>query len=177
MIFALLLNFALASDFVSLQVSDFHYQAIQPSASCSLLLHREKERAKVIREYIHLKNLPMHDPMRRILEMNHLMSNKLFLDVEDWQDELIEVYLNVEMPDDLQKAVENYGLENLYFSIEADGVNWRGFAFNFPEEFSFSLYPNHRSIGISYLIYRSEECFGSIKLPSVKWSSEYVNTP
>lgn len=162
--------FAQAYVGVPIPVTSETYRSVNASAtSCGLLTLRAKERAKVIREVQHLMGVHAEDHVRRFMEMNELMSNKLFLDKSVWQDDSVEVVLRAEASPALLDEIREQGLKETFFSLKATGVTWNARAFNFPEDFTIEVSPSGQHLDFRYQIYQSDYCLSEKTAAELSW--------
>lgn len=140
-----------------LEVLKTEYRIPENSPSCQLLMHREIEREKMIRELIHLDTLSDNPDVVTLLLMNYLHTNKEFLDHELWSDETVEVSQWIATLPVLETNITEEGLDEQIFEVDALGFYWVGPVFNFPKGVIFT-HLDSQTLKIEYKIYLSNYC-------------------
>lgn len=146
----------------NLNVLDFEVRIPDKAPSCTLLKHRALERQKVIRELDHLQH-------NEILQLNQLLTNKLFIDKKIWQDASVPVWFSVEVPDSIAATIESKGFDNMVFSLKGAGLNWTSYSWQTPTGYELEYDPTQKIIYGHYLIYHVELCLGDELNLEFKW--------
>ncbi len=166
-------TFQLAMASYDIKIQSVQYQSLMDSPSCELLYHRQLERSKVIREAIYLLGLDEESSQAKIMQQNTLITNKLFLDKNIWEDLITEVTITAQIDSLLLKAINSEGLDKLYFSIKGPGLAWSSLGSSMSEDIKFDYSTLEQKIIISYPIYKGDECQKENVPVEIHWSGPY----
>lgn len=144
-----------------LPVAEVIYQPPPRASSCQMLKHRELEREKVIREQRELRG-------PAAVEVNQLLTNKLFMPGDTWRDETVNVRMSVVMDEAMIHEMERVGLDRLYLRIRAPGLVWESYAFQTPAGFDVVWDGEDRLI-LNYMTYQNVLCLENLFRPQVEW--------
>ncbi len=158
--FLLLLLFSTLSYGTSVEVVDYSFTTPSSAPSCRLLLHRKKEREKVLREFGNIEG-DAH-------LSNTLLMNKYFYEIHHWVDESVEVYLQVRLKPALLEQIKILGHGNFIFKIHGRGITWHSRLDQLPSGMRIYFHPDQNLVDITYPIYLSELCFGEPSPPELE---------
>lgn len=174
-----ILFFSLKSGAETLGLVDVEYTSPPAAVSCGLLRQRELERLKVIRELEHLTVTAQKGQALGLLEVNNLLTNKLFMPTEDWSDEVVSVLVTVRKAGPGMERSLGQGFDQTFLVVRGPGFIWQSFANQLPP--GMSVEDAGEFLKIRYLTYRNVLCLDRLENPTVEWIPteqvpDYINS-
>lgn len=165
LLLVLLSTFVQAEELTVLSVE---YRPAPQSVSCGLLHQRELERLKVARELAHMINQTKKRKSDELLMSGNLITNKLFMPEEVWQDLSADVLVTAKISDSMLEEMDHSnGLP--FIAVQAPGFVWASYTDQLPEGMSIELNRSDRVIEIRYPIYLNVLCSTHRAYPTVEW--------